>query len=104
MNETVILPQPQVMLYRLMQVAYTLSLRRHFYPLLLAHAGTVQTAEGVVQILNDAIATYATRKTDQVRLTVQILGFVEALVPNRKVAREVIMILMEPKKRAMEVA
>lgn len=98
-DKTVVLPNAQAMMNRLMGVADNRWLRHDFYPLLLQHAGSTQTAEGIVRLLEDCIGTCATRKTDRVRLTIHAIDFLEAIIPDREVAREAIRISVRERAR-----
>ena len=106
-HHTIILPQKTQLLSRLMRVADSVSIGRELYPLLLAHAGSEQTPESVVELLKRAIEDYAKDRRHRRRTWVKIAItriplYLNALIPDQEAAREARTIFLAPKKLALE--
>ena len=79
------------MLDRLKKVSDSSHLKERFYPLLLQEAGSEKFPEGVVMMLTLAIYDYTQHlpKEMVIAMSMQVPRFIDALVPDPKIASEV---------------
>ena len=89
-EKTIVLPNREEMLRRLMAVSSEPHYRDRLYPLLLRHAGEKRVVQGLVRTFALAVSEYA---SDLLPVRVRILykhvpGFIDALVDDKEMANE----------------